>query len=284
LPFDFVWMDVGLLIKLSPLLVATLHGYGAAWLAVKMLFRPRHPIYLFGWRLPLTPGMLPKERAHFIEALSTVIAERLLDVETVADEITKLNLESEIHTLARREYLHHSQNEPTIRVIAEHVRERLYHLRDSVEARWEITRALRKIVEAEMGRRFSLLRQMATSYFLDDEALYRIVGDSINKLADQIVDSLYVRTTITQAMAQVPDTIFKSGMATQATAISGFVTMLSQRLDFRSILIKRLSALSNEDIEKLIMDTAGREIRAIVWFGAGIGLVVGAVQTLINFL
>jgi uncharacterized membrane protein YheB (UPF0754 family) len=32
------------------------------------------------------------------------------------------------------------------------------------------------------------------------------------------------------------------------------------------------------------MDTAGREIRAIVWFGAGIGLIVGIVQTLINFI
>jgi uncharacterized membrane protein YheB (UPF0754 family) len=277
-------MDLGLLIKLSPLLVATLHGYGAAWLAVKMLFRPRRPVYLFGWRLPLTPGMLPKERVHFIEALATVIAERLLDVETVADEIMRLNLESEITTMARREYLHHSQSEPTIKVITEHLRDRLYHLRDSVEARWEITRALRKIVETEIGRRFSLLRRMVADYFLDDEALYRIVGDSINKLADQIVDSLYVRTTIAQAMAQVPETIFQSGVTTQATALNSLVMTLSQRLDFRAILIKRLSALSNADIEQLIMDTAGREIRAIVWFGAGIGLLVGIIQTLINFI
>src|ERR671930_382464 len=110
-------MSVELLIKLSPLLVATLHGYGAAWLAVKMLFRPRHPIYLLGWRLPLTPGMLPKERDHFIEALSTVIAERLLDVETITDEIMKLGLEAEITSIARREYLHHSQSESMIQVV-----------------------------------------------------------------------------------------------------------------------------------------------------------------------
>jgi uncharacterized membrane protein YheB (UPF0754 family) len=277
-------MDTGLLIKLSPLVVATLHGYGAAWLAVKMLFRPRRPLYLFGRQLPLTPGLLPKERTRFIEALATVIAERLLDVETVADEIMRLNLSAEITTLARREYLHHSQNESTVRVIAEHVRERLYHLRDSVEARWEIARALRTILEAEIGRRFSLLRRMVADYFLDDQALYRIVGDSINKLADQIVDSLYVRTTIAQAMAQIPETVFQPGAAAQTTAISSFVTLLSQRLDFRAILIKRLSALSNEAIEQLIMETAGREIRAIVWFGAGIGLVVGIVQTLINFV
>lgn len=277
-------MNLQLLIKLSPLVIATLHGYGAAWLAVKMLFRPRHPIYIFGWQLPLTPGMLPKEREHFIEALSSVIAERLLDIETIADELMKLNLHQEITTLAQREYLHHTQSESTIRVIAEHLRERLYHLRDSVEARWEITRALRKIIEQEMEQRFSLLRRLATSYFLDDEALYRIVGDSINKLAEQIADSLYVRTTISQAMAQVPEKLLSGGAMVQASSISSFVMTLSQRLDFRAILINRLTALSNEDIEQLVMDTAGREIRAIVWFGAGIGFVVGVAQTLINFV
>jgi uncharacterized membrane protein YheB (UPF0754 family) len=274
-------MNPSLLIKLSPLLVATLHGYGAAWLAVRMLFRPRRPYRIFGFRVPLTPGMLPKEREHFIASLATVISVRLLDVETVTDEIMKLNLESEITTMARREYLAHSQNETTIKVIAEHLRERLYHLRDSVEARWEIARALRKIVEEELGRRVSLLRRMLIDYILDDEAVYRIVGDSISKLADQIVDSLYVRTTIIQAMAQIPEPV---GSSTQTAAINSFVTLLSERLDVRAILVKRLSALSNEAIEQLILETAGREIRAIVWFGASIGLLVGILQSLINFL
>ena len=277
-------MSLDLLIKLSPLLIATLHGYGAAWLAVRMLFRPRRPLYLFGRRLPLTPGMLPKEREHFIEALSTVIAERLLDVETITDEILKLDLESEITSLARGQYLNRSQSEPAIRVILEHIRERLHHLRDSVEARWEITRAVRRIVEAEINRRFSLIRRLVADYLLDEDTVYRIVGDSIDQLAERIVESLYVRTTITQAMAQIPETIFQSGTPTQTAAVNSFVTLLSQRLDLRVILIKRLSALSNEAIEHLIMETAGREIRAIVWFAAGIGLIVGIAQTLINFI
>ena len=277
-------LNTELLVKLSPLVIATLHGYGAAWLAVRMLFRPRRPLHLLGFQLPLTPGLLPKERERFIEALSTVISRHLLDVETVADEIAKLNLEVEITTIARREYLEQTQKESTIRVIAEHLRARLHQLRDSVEARHEIARGLRQIVEAEIGRRFSLFRRMVVDYFLDDQALYRIVSDSINQLADRIVDSLYVRTTIAQAIAQIPETVFQDGNDTSATAVNQLVTMLSQRLDLHRILVNRLSALSNEDIEGLVMETAGREIRAIVWFGAGIGLLVGIVQTAINFL
>jgi uncharacterized membrane protein YheB (UPF0754 family) len=277
-------LNTELLVKLSPLVIATLHGYGAAWLAVRMLFRPRRPLHLLGFQLPLTPGLLPKERERFIEALSTVISRHLLDVETVDDEIAKLNLEVEITTIARREYLEQTQKESTIRVIAEHLRARLHQLRDSVEARHEIARGLRQIVEAEIGRRFSLFRRMVVDYFLDDQALYRIVSDSINQLADRIVDSLYVRTTISQAIAQIPETVFQAGNDTSATAVTQLVTMMSERLDLHRILVDRLSALSNEDIEGLVMETAGREIRAIVWFGAGIGLLVGIVQTAINFL
>lgn len=275
-----------LFVKLSPLVIATLHGYGAAWLAVRMLFRPRRPIYLFGRRLPLTPGMLPKERERFIEALSTVISQHLLDIETISDEIAKLDLEGEITTIARREYMTHSQSESTIQLVAEHLRERLFHLRDSVETRSEIARELRVIVETEIGRRFSLFRRMVVDYFLDEAALNRIVGDSIKQLADRIVDSLYVRTTIAQAMAQIPENIFGGGqdVGGSAAAVNQFVSLLSERLDLRAIMTNRLNALSNEEIENLVMATAGREIRAIVWFGAGIGLIVGVIQTLINFL
>ncbi|MBK9707641.1 MAG: DUF445 family protein [Acidobacteria bacterium] len=277
-------ISIELLIKLSPIVVATLHGYAAAWFAVKMLFRPRNPVYIFGMKVPLTPGMLPKERDQFIIALSTVIGEKLLDVETITDEIMQLNLEPEITSIAKREYLHHSQSESTIQLIVEHIKEKLYHLRDSAEARSDIARSLRRIVETEIDRRFSLLRRFVTDFFLDEAALNRIVGDSITQLADQIAESLYLRSSITQAMAQIPETIFESESTKKIPAINNFVSILSHRLDVRGILIKRLNALSNEAIEELIMETAGREIAAIVWFGAGIGFIVGIIQTLINFI
>jgi uncharacterized membrane protein YheB (UPF0754 family) len=159
-----------LIIKLSPLLVATVHGYGAAWLAVKMLFRPRKPHYVLGLKVPLTPGMLPKERVRFIEALSAVISQHLLDVETIAGELAKLNLESEITTIARKGYLEQTRDESTVQVVVEHLRAQLQNLRDSVETRHEIVGELRKIIEQEVGRRFNLLRRFVIDLFLDEAA------------------------------------------------------------------------------------------------------------------
>ena len=134
-----------------------------------------------------------------------------------------------------------------------------------------------------MEQRLGFLRRVVSGYFLDDEALYRIVGDSIDKLAEQIADSLFARTTIAQAMATIPESIMRGGAA-QPGVVGKFASMISQRLDFKAILMRRLSALSDEAIEQLIMDTAGKEIRAIYWFGGGIGFIVGIAQTVINFI
>ncbi|MEP7272112.1 MAG: hypothetical protein ABI882_11455, partial [Acidobacteriota bacterium] len=169
-------------------------------------------------------------------------------------------------------------------VVIGHLREQLQSLRDSTETRKTIVAELRKIVESEVGRKFNFFRKFIVDFFLDEQALDRMVGDSIDQLAGGILDSPDVKRAIAQAIEQIPETVFRADGKASAAAVSQLVKILSQRLDLNAILVNRLSALSNEEIEALIMETAGPEIRAIVWFGAGIGLFVGLFQTLMNFL
>ena len=276
-------MNVELLVKLSPLVVATLHGYGAAWLAVRMLFRPRRPYFLFGWQVPLTPGMLPKERARFIVALSGAIAERLLNIEVIAAELTKLDLESEITALAQREYASFSNNETALQAITEHLRERLVQLSQAEEPKQALARQLRGMIDRQTVNA-GFVRRLAADYLLDVETLYGLVGRALEGLAEGIAESSYVRHTVSEALAQMPQKLLKGNRLVSSSAIAELVETLSRKLDIRAILLNRLNAFSNEDIENLVMETAGREIKAIVWFGASIGFVVGVLQTALNFL
>ncbi|MBI1760412.1 MAG: DUF445 family protein [Acidobacteria bacterium] len=276
-------MNVELLVKLSPVVVATLHGYGAAWLAVRMLFRPRQPHYIFGWQIPLTPGMLPKERARFIVALSGAIAERLLNIEVIAAELTKLDLESEIAALAQREYTSFTSNETALQAITEHMRERLIQLSQAEEPKQAIVRQLRGMIDRQTATA-GFVRRLAAEYLLDQETLYALVGRALEGLADGIAESSYVRHTVSEALAQMPQKLLKGNRLVSSSAIADLVETLSRKLDVRAILMNRLNAFSNEDMENLVMETAGREIKAIVWFGAGIGLVVGVLQTALNFV
>lgn len=276
-------MDSELLIKLSPLLVATLHGYGAAWLAVRMLFRPRHPRYLFGRKLPLTPGLLPKERARFIAALSTSIAEKLLNIEVIAGELLKLDLETELQQLAERELAAYTQNETMLRALTAHLRERLLVLSRSEEHKHAIARRLHQVIERET-RAAGFLRRLAANYFFDEAALYGVVGRALEGLADVVAESDELRRAISETLSELPRKLLVGERLVSPSAVTTLIETLSRKLDVRAILSQRLSGFSNEEIEALVMETAGREIKAIVWFGAAIGLVVGIAQTLLNFI
>jgi uncharacterized membrane protein YheB (UPF0754 family) len=276
-------MNTELLVKLSPLVIATLNGYGAAWLAVRMLFRPRQPYFVFGRQVPLTPGMLPKERERFIAALSKAIGERLLNIEVIASELMKLDLESEISALAQREYTNFTSNDTALLAITEHLRERLIQLSQAEEPKRAITRQLQGLLNRETADA-GFFRRLAAGYLLDEMTLYTMVGKALESLAEGIAESAYVRHTVSEALAQMPQKMLKGNSLVSSSAIAGLIETLSRKLDVRAILVNRLSAFSNEDMENLVMETAGREIKAIVWFGAGIGLIVGILQTLLNFL
>lgn len=79
--FSSIWFQMGSLI-----LIATIHGYGAAWLAVRMLFRPRKPFKLLGITL-FPQGMIPRHRERLANAIGKAVGEELVSQETILEEL-----------------------------------------------------------------------------------------------------------------------------------------------------------------------------------------------------
>ncbi|HEX3560486.1 MAG TPA: DUF445 family protein [Pyrinomonadaceae bacterium] len=62
--------------------VATIHGYGAAWLAVRMLFRPHRPVKFLG--ITVWPqGMIPRHRERLAQTIGNAVGNELVSQETV---------------------------------------------------------------------------------------------------------------------------------------------------------------------------------------------------------
>jgi uncharacterized membrane protein YheB (UPF0754 family) len=75
------WIEVILLV-----VFATVHGYFGAWLAVRMLFRPRRPVKVFG--LTIFPqGMVPRHRERLASAIGKAVGEELVSQETIVEEL-----------------------------------------------------------------------------------------------------------------------------------------------------------------------------------------------------
>lgn len=79
--FKNIWVQIGLLIAF-----ATVHGYAGAWLAVRMLFRPRQPFKVVGVTL-FPQGMIPRHRDRLANAIGKAVGEELVSQETIMDEL-----------------------------------------------------------------------------------------------------------------------------------------------------------------------------------------------------
>lgn len=76
-PFTFK-----LLISIAIIVIATIHGYGAAWLAIWMLFHPYHPVKFLG--LTVWPqGMIPRHREKLAQSIGNAVGNELVSQETV---------------------------------------------------------------------------------------------------------------------------------------------------------------------------------------------------------
>lgn len=71
---------------LAWIVVATIHGYGAAWLAIWMLFHPYKSVKLFG--VTVWPqGMIPRHREKLAQSIGNAVGNELVSQQTVFDAL-----------------------------------------------------------------------------------------------------------------------------------------------------------------------------------------------------
>jgi len=178
--FKHLWVQIVLLV-----LFATFHGYAGAWLAVRMLFRPRHPFKVLGITL-FPQGMIPRHRDRLANAIGKAVGEELVSQDTIMEQLTSNDfLRNKIQTvvdsytdeLLSQEYpslieaLPKNVREPVLDAItglqmriAEHVREVLRNEQSQAAIREFVTKRLDDI----LGQR--------ASDIINEETFLKVTG------------------------------------------------------------------------------------------------------------
>ena len=68
-------------------------------LAIKMLFHPYEAIYIFGKRLPFTPGLIPKRRDELAEQMGRMVVEHLITPESIKNKLLTGSVKEEAKRL-----------------------------------------------------------------------------------------------------------------------------------------------------------------------------------------
>ena len=178
--FKNLWVQISLLV-----LFATFHGYAGAWLAVRMLFRPRQPFKLLGVTL-FPQGMIPRHRDRLANAIGKAVGEELVSQDTILEQLTEKDflrnkiqdvVDSYTNELLSQEYpslieaLPKNVREPVLDAIsglqlriADHIREVLRNEQSQASIREFVTKRLDDILS---GR---------ASDIVDDQTFEKIVG------------------------------------------------------------------------------------------------------------
>ncbi|MCY7836884.1 DUF445 domain-containing protein [Bacillus haynesii] len=94
--------------------VGALIGAVTNHFAIKMLFRPYKAIYIFGKRVPFTPGLIPKRRDELARQMGQMVTGHLLTTEGIKKRLASDAVKSQAVQVGERFLAHLSQSTVTV--------------------------------------------------------------------------------------------------------------------------------------------------------------------------
>lgn len=295
-------MNIELLI--GPL-VGGIIGYITNGIAIKMLFRPLKPIYIWGKKVPFTPGIIPKERDRIAHTIGQVVGKELINQETLRENLLSqemnVKLERSINewflskkgkTETVQEVLYDLANKKTVDTFSEGIKEKISQV------------AYEKIVELELGGALaeSACHEIkgnlgALAMFLNDSLmdtarvkLEQIINEMIREKAGEIITEVVNKegdALLGMPIGEIADHLESELPKIKYILIKQYhqiienqLTSMLDAVDIPKIVEDKIKAFDMLELEKIIFEIMGKELNAIVWLGALLGMIMGTVMSL----
>lgn len=91
--------DASFLVILFMVVVGAVIGGVTNVIAIRMLFHPFKPYYIFKMRIPFTPGLIPKRREEIATKIGQVIEEHLITESVILQKLNEPNTREAINDL-----------------------------------------------------------------------------------------------------------------------------------------------------------------------------------------
>lgn len=95
-------MNIFWLILFMGVIGAVIGGVTNA-VAIRMLFRPHTARYIGKWRVPFTPGLIPKRKSELAKQVGKIVDEHLLTAESIEEKLNEPEFRGEIEAVLKTE-------------------------------------------------------------------------------------------------------------------------------------------------------------------------------------
>lgn len=287
-------------------------GYVTNDIAIRMLFRPHKAKYVCGYKVPFTPGIIAKEKGRIARAMGDAISANLMNQEVLAKTLLSDELCQKMEK-AIDEFCNTQRHNPeTIHeflskyVPSEDIENFVHEATSDMEA--SITS---KLVNSDLGNEIAHMAvEHATErmgggllgLFGADKILGKIAQAAEPMLAGEIDSMLQknasglVHKMVGNQSEELLNTKMKdlfgsheeqvlqirnSIMRSYRTIVQEQLPKMLQALDISRIVEERINEMDMAEIEPVILNVMDKELKALVWFGAGLGALIGCVNIFI---
>ena len=272
-------------------------GYGTNTLAVEMLFRPFTPKYIGRWRLPFTPGLIPKEQGRIAESLGSLIETELFSPEVLSQALntpeTKAAISAWLDQLFAKAGA--SQKCPRELLIQTFGEEEYIQKREDLSSLL-CSFFVQKATEAKLGESFARQLSHRTDKaipFLPEGSLEDVYVNTLGKLIDRELEKslpeiiqqyvyreagAFLGTPLSLTLQKHEQELPKlkaSLLSFIHTAILGALPQLLGSGEIKRLVVDRINSLNPMELNRLLKGLMKKELAAIEWLGALLGGILG---------
>ena len=284
-------------------LIGAVIGYFTNYIAVKMLFYPRREVRIGGWKVPFTPGAIPKGKPRLAKAIGDIVGNTLLTKEDITKQLTsgaaqetminqtvtalRANLKQSVCDMMGSEGDYDSTKENVITVLGD-------AMLDAV-SKFDI----RTVVVSEGGR---IIKEKTAgtmlAMFVSDELIQSFTEPAGEEIEAYIREN--GREKINQELREKIGAMEEQSFADLLQAISisedklkGYIANVYQnliganvegilpQLHVARLVEDKVNGMSVIELEQLVMTVMKKELNMIVNLGALIGFMLGLLNILI---
>lgn len=288
--------------NLMPPFIGAVIGYCTNYIAVKMLFRPYKPIKIGHWKIPFTPGIIPKRQPELAKAVGHAVGTKLLGENEIqkilqseqmkesvihgmmqsADKIMQEKTVRELGTSIMKEENYEAKKEDLTDLCTDRILSGIYEMNIAEILKAQIVSAVRG-----MGGMIAM--------FVNEDLIAAVtgpIGEKVNAFLEEYGKG-FIRDKVSEQLKEAEQKhladfgIMESGETLKNSLCNAYDTIVEENFskiietfDISGIVEEKINAMDIAELEDLIMSVMKHELGMIVNLGALIGFVLGLVNLL----
>ena len=280
-------------------------GYITNGIAIKMLFRPLKPLYLFGRPIPFTQGIIPKERERIARSIGEVVAKELINQETLKENLLSQEMYTKIEYSIEEWFRVQKHSNKTVKellwdvsapkvidelsdVLKEKVTNLSYRKIVDLNIAVSLSESACKEIKGQLGMFAMFINDsmLETAKLKIEEIINRMIEEKAEEMIYSIIDQegdKLLNTSMQKVVEHLEEYLPKIKyvlMKQYTNVVETQLGIMLEGLSIEKMVEDKIKAFDMQELETLILSMVDRELKAIIRLGAVLGVIMGTIMSL----